>query len=118
MHAIDVRNGYARQFLFRDSFEATDIDAVHLAHRRLIADAKDANTAMPAEIVVVLFLSKDVADQLTLTRDDAEVIGRGNCRPESIAPAYGAVASITGLGQIKIRFDRDLAAVAGCPVGS
>jgi len=67
MHAIDVCNGYARKLLFRDPLEAADVDAVHLAHRRVVADAKDTHTAMSAEVVVVLLLAKHVADQVTFT---------------------------------------------------
>jgi hypothetical protein len=53
MHAIYVCDGYVRQLLFRDSVEAADVDPVHFADRCLVSDAKDPDSAMPTEIVMV-----------------------------------------------------------------
>lgn len=86
VHAVNVRNGDARQFCFRDPFQAADIYPVHLAHGRVISDTKHTDAAVAAKVMVVPFLTKDVTGEFFLTRDKAELIRGGHSRPEAIAP--------------------------------
>lgn len=54
IQSIDVGNGNARKFFFRDTFQATDIHAVHFSHGRLGSNTKWTNAATSAEEVKVL----------------------------------------------------------------
>ena len=54
MQAIDVCDLQLGQLLFSYLVKAANVNAIHLAHRRVIADAKCSHATMPAEVMVIL----------------------------------------------------------------
>ena len=54
IQSIDVGNRNAGKFFFRDTFQATNIDAVHFSNGRLGSNTKWTNAANSAEEVKVL----------------------------------------------------------------
>jgi len=116
VHAVDVGDWNGRQFFLRDSLQAADIDAVHLADRRVVADAEDPDAAMLAEVVVISLRTKYVAGEFTFAGDQPEAVRCGNCGPEPVAPADRAIAAITRLLEVQAGLNLDLSAVASCPV--
>lgn len=107
VHAVDVRNGYARKLLFGDTFEAAHVDSVHVG-----TDAENSDAAVLAEKVLSLPRAEQVLRQIALTREQLEPVRSSDCCPESVAATDGAVAAIAGLGQVEIGLDDDLSAVA------
>jgi hypothetical protein len=47
--AVDVRDRNSRYLRLREPFEATDVDAIHLAHGRVVADTEGPHAADLAE---------------------------------------------------------------------
>src|SRR5688500_6064170 len=72
MHAVDIADRNLRQLLFADPLEAADVDPVHLADRRVVADAERPHAAPPAEEVLVLAGVESVLGQLCFARDQAK----------------------------------------------
>jgi hypothetical protein len=54
VHPVNIRDWNLRQLFLGHSFKAANVDAVHPAHGRFIADAEWPHTAFPAEQVLVL----------------------------------------------------------------
>ena len=94
VHTIDIGNGDARQFLFRDADQAAKVDTVHLSDGRLSSDTERPNAANSAEEVKILASVELVLRELGLARQEAETLGRCHCRPEPASAADRAVAAI------------------------
>jgi hypothetical protein len=75
---VNVRDWDARQVFFRYALETAQIDPVHLPYGRLGANAKRADAAALAEVVLVLPGVKEVLCQLSLTRQQAKAFGFGD----------------------------------------
>src|SRR5215831_19737758 len=90
---VDVRDRNPGQLFVRDAFQASHIDSVHLPDRRLVADAKGANTAVLAEVVVILPGVEPILTKIGFARQQAEVIRLCHRRPETRSPADRAVAA-------------------------
>lgn len=97
VYSIHIGDRNARQFLFRHTFQAADIDAVHFPDRRFIAHSKNPYAAMAAKIMVIFVRRKNVASQFTFAGDNAKTFGQGNRRPKAAARANGTIAAETGL---------------------
>jgi len=54
LHAVYVSYVEPGKLLLRDAMKASDVYSVHLADRRVIADAERADAAGFAEVVVIL----------------------------------------------------------------
>ena len=93
MEPVNIGDGNFCKLLVRDIGETPEIDAIHFAEGRFIADAKAANAAVLAEIVMVFLCVEQILCQLRLASKQAKVLGLGYSRPESGAPAYGAIAT-------------------------
>jgi hypothetical protein len=63
VQAIDVADRQIRELLLRE-LEAAEIHAVHLADRRLVADAEGAYAAAATEVVLVLLAAEEIPDEL------------------------------------------------------
>src|SRR5580765_2748068 len=92
VQAIDIGDRQFRELLLRE-LEAAQIHAVHLADRRLIADAEGAYAAAATEVVLVLLAAEEVLSQLAFAGEQAESLRPGDRRPEASAPADRAVAA-------------------------
>ena len=111
MPTVNVRDRNARQFFFRDSLEAPQIDPVHHSDGRLGADPKRSHTAALAEVVLVLHGIEQVLDQLILSGEQAEATFSCHGGPEARPSADGAVAPIGVLSEIEISLEPDGATV-------
>src|SRR3970040_345764 len=109
---IDVGDGNLRQLFLRDAFQAAHVDTVHLADRRLVADAEGAHATTPAEEVLILAGIEKVLGELLLTRNQPKALRPGDRDPEAVSPANGAVAPVGALRAVEIRLESHRAAVA------
>ena len=67
MLTVNVRDRDARQLFFRYSIEAPQIDTVHLPDGRLGANTKRTDTAVLAEVMLVLRGVEQVLSHLCFT---------------------------------------------------
>jgi len=74
VYAVHVSDRDARQFFFRHSLQAADIDTVHFPDRRIIAHPKNSYAAMAAKIMMIFLRGKNVAGQFTFASDYAEAL--------------------------------------------
>src|SRR5262245_9631735 len=100
--AVNVRDGNAGQLFVRDAFQASHVDSVHLPDRRLVPDPEGANTAVPAEVMVVLLGVEPILSQLRFSRQEAKALGLRRRRPETRSPADRAVAAESALGEVDV----------------
>src|SRR5687768_18146851 len=54
VQAVDICDGDFRQLFFGDALQAADVDAVHSAHRRLVADTKGTDSTTLTKEVLIL----------------------------------------------------------------
>src|SRR5688500_13088882 len=109
---VDVGDWHFGKFFFRDTLQAADVDAVHLSDRGLISDTEGSDAAVLAEEVLVLLRIEAVLSHLMLARQQAETLGLGNCYPEPVSPADGAVAPVRAHRQVEISLESNRSAVA------
>src|SRR2546423_543115 len=109
---VDVRDRKARQLFLGELFQASDVNAVHLADGGLVADTERAHAAMLAEVVVVLPGVKHVAGQIRFACQQAKPLGLHHRRPEARSPADGAVAPVCGLREVDVSLELHRAAMA------
>ena len=114
---VDVRDRHFGKFFFGDALQAAYVHAVHLADRRIVADAEGADAAVFAKEMLVLFGVKAVLGHFLLARQQAKVLGLGGGHPEPVSPADGAVAPVRAHGQVEIGLESNRAAVATAAVG-
>src|SRR5918995_332825 len=115
--AVYVRDWDLRELLVRDILEAANIHAIHLADRRVVADAKSAHAAMTAEEMKILLRVEDVLRQLGFSRQQAEILGHCDGGPEARAPADRAIAAITALREVELGLEAHRTAMATAVVG-
>src|SRR5687768_1682952 len=115
--AVDVGDRNLRVLLVRDVLEAADVHAIHLADRRIVADAESAHAAMTAEVMKVLLRVEDVLRQLGFSRQQPEILGHCDGGPEARAPADRTVAAVTVLREVEIGLEPHRAAMATAVVG-
>src|SRR3954453_11485845 len=116
VQAIDIGDRQLRE-LFVGELEAAEIYAVHLADRRVVADAEGAHAAAAAEVVLVLLAGEEIPDELAFPREQPESLGPRDRRPEAGPSADRAVAAKRGLREIEIGFEQHGAAMAGAAGG-
>ena len=109
---VNVHDRHLGKFFLCDTLQASDVHAVHLADGSLIADAEGADAAVFAEEVLVLLRLKAVLGHLVIARQQAKVLGLGNCYPEPVSPADGAVAPVRAHRQVEISLESNRSAVA------
>src|SRR5262245_26118384 len=114
---VNVGNWQFGKFFFGNTFEASDVDAVHLSDWRLVANTKSANAAVFTEEVLVLPRVEEVLGQLLFARQQAETVGLGNRDPEPVSSADRAVAPVRARRQVEIRFEPNCSAMATTGVG-
>src|SRR5262245_26190771 len=114
---VNVGNWHLRKFFFRDALEASDVDAVHLSDRCLIANTESANAAVLTKEVLILPRVEEVLGQLLFARQQAETVGLGNRDPEPVSSADRAVAPVRARRQVEIRFEPNCSAMATTGVG-
>src|SRR5436189_2836067 len=102
VHTVDVGHGDARELFLRDALQATDVDAVHLANRRLRSDAEGTDAAVLAEVVQVLACIEAVLGKLSFACQQAKVFRGRYRRPKPRLAADGAVAAIRALREVEI----------------
>lgn len=117
MHPINIGDRNLRQLFLRDAFQTADIDPIHFADRRIVADAKRADAADFAEEVLILFGVKQVFGQEFLSSGETKTIFFSHSRPEPVATADRTIATIGALREIKLCFEADGAAVTAALVG-
>ena len=66
---IDVGNGHPGQLFLGDVFQAAQVDAIHLADRRVVPDSKGADAAALAEVVVIVSRVEHVLRQIRFARE-------------------------------------------------
>src|SRR4051812_3018828 len=116
VQAIDVGDRQIRELLVGE-LEAAEIHAVHLADRRVVADAEGAHAAAAAEVMLVLLAGEEIPDDLAFAREQPESLGPRDRRPEPGPSADRAVAAKGGLREIEIGFEPHGAAMARAAVG-
>ena len=116
VHTVDVGHGDARELFLRDALQATDVDAVHLANRRLRSDAEGTDAAVLAEAVQVLACIEAVLGKLSFACQQAKVFRGRYRRPKPRSAADGAVAAIRALREVELGFELDCSAMATAPV--
>lgn len=92
---VDVGDWHFGKLFFRDPFQA----------------------AVLAEEVLVFLRIEAVLGHLMLARQQAETVGLGNCHPEPVSPADGAVAPVRASRQVEISLEPDRPAMATSAVG-
>ena len=116
VQSVNVRDRHLGKFFFRDPLQASDVYAVHLSDWSVVADTKGTDAAVLAEEVLILLRVKSVLRHLVLARQQAKALGLGNCYPEPVSPADGAVAPVRAHRQIEISLEPNRSAVATAPV--
>ena len=117
VHAIHIYDGQSGQLLFRDAFQAAEVDAVHPANWSLGADAVGTDAAYAAKVVLVLSGVEEVLRKFVAACKKADAAFAGDCRPEPVSPADGAVASKGRLREIEVCLESNRAAMARAEVG-
>src|SRR5215207_6018052 len=115
--AVHVSDRDLRELLVRDFLKAAKIDAVHLADRRVVADAESAHAAMTAEEMKIFLRVEDILRQLGFSRQQPEIPGHRDRWPEARAAADRAVAAVTALREVEIGLEAHRGAMATAVVG-
>ena len=97
---VGVDDGRSRELFVGGVVQAHQVDAVHLAHGRFVADAKRAHAAVFAKVVVVFLGVEEVLGQISLARQQTKILWHGHGGPEAGAAADGAVAAVGVLGEV------------------
>src|SRR5688572_13508705 len=117
VHAVDVRDRDFRQLFVGDALQAADVHAVHLSHRRLVADTKGTDSTMLTEEVLILPCVEEIFRHLALASQQAEAVWRGDRRPKAGSPADRAVASVAALAEIEVCLEPYGSAVTAASIG-
>jgi hypothetical protein len=116
VHAVDTGNRNARQLFLSDILQAADINAIHLADGRLIADAKRPDATYFAEEMLILPRVEQVFGEHIGARYESKLTLLCHSRPEPVPPANGTITPVRSLGEIQLCLEADSSAVAAALV--
>jgi len=116
LHAVYVSYVEPGKLLLRDAMKASDVYSVHLADRRVIADAERADAAGFAEVVVILRGVEYIPRKQVFAGQEPETIRLGNGGPEARPPANGTIAAVSALRQVEVCFERHRSAMTAARV--
>jgi hypothetical protein len=113
---VHIGDRNLRQFLFRDTLQAPDVDPVHLADWRIVADSEGTDTAVPAKEMLILSSIEQVLRQLSFTLHQPKAVRLSDRHPESIPTANRAVTSVAALREVEFGFESDSATVTAAGI--
>src|SRR5512139_4107272 len=117
VHPVYVGDRNLGQRFLAQSFEAAEVDPVHLADRRLVADAEGSHAAVAAKEMLVPAGIEQVLRQFLSAAEEAKLFGSRDRSPKAGPAADRTVAAISRLGQVEVGLEPDRAAVAAASVG-
>src|SRR5689334_18395761 len=109
---VDVSDLQLCEVSIRD-LETAEVDAVHLADWRVVADAEGAHAAAAAEVMLVLPAAEEILRQLAFAGEEPESLRPRDRGPEPGAPANGAVAAEGRLREVEVGLEAHGTAMAG-----
>jgi len=117
VHPVNVGDWHFGKFFFRDTFQAPDVDAIHLSDWGLISNTESTDATVPAKEVLILPCVEEVLSHFVLARQQAETLWLSNRYPEPVSPTDGAVAPVRTSRQIEISLEPNRPAMTTADIG-